>query len=457
MFTPLGKPRKLPFPLYNQVTNANETSSEGMEDNPFIWPEDSSERTLVPLFISLDEWVAVTSAIDVGADIAYPLQYIEVIYILMRNMRYSPMICSLVIDCITNDADTKQALIDALTSSDEFNQYLTENIYRITEGQIVGKLVGGDCDNSVVAGRAIALVERLDINNKDALEAIVAGTNDEALASIIISGIPGLGEAPIDEIVHVAVSFIENFAENYNSISNEERKDRMANDIYCIMLESEDCSITFQQLFDYYQAKATSGLNIVSTLIDVVQFLLDGDFDSDDQIWFGMFALQIGFILNSRDFFGIGAPKLGAIMRDAGTSTAWEEWDDCVPPDEPNVDLINNSPSVYLSTLTFLGHPSGHPERDIWEVSNVPAIGNPAYIGYDVRDSTNACINIVSYTKEADDVLAAGFHCGGGYFTPGTSWPDNTTAEDISGNTSIPSDSHPSTNGAIFTFILELV
>src|SRR5688500_10924498 len=100
MFTPIGRPRRLPYPLYNQVSNGNITDDAGLPLNEFIWPDDPEERTILPLFVSQREFTAILSAMDVGADIAYPEQYIEVMWIMVRNLRYGVDICAMVANCI---------------------------------------------------------------------------------------------------------------------------------------------------------------------------------------------------------------------------------------------------------------------------------------------------------------------------------------------------------------------
>lgn len=241
-------------------------------------------------------------------------------------------LCALIANCIATNPATQQAIVDMLKGNEDFNQWFTQNVYRITEGMIAGKLVPGDCDDSVVAGRAIALVNRLDVNNVDFLEMIELGTNDEERAANIISAIPALGDTPVDEVFLIFQDFLEDFAENYNAISTEARKDAMAREIYCLMLEDPECTITFETLFEYFQSKTLSSLTILSTLQDVIAFLFDGDFDNDDAIWFGMFALQVGFVLNSREFYGIDVGTISGIMRDAIPSSRWEDWDPCGPP-----------------------------------------------------------------------------------------------------------------------------
>src|ERR1041384_6225321 len=120
-FFPQGKPRKLPFPLYNQETNGNIVDDLGLTPNDFIWPDDPEERTIVPFYLSQREFTAIASAVDVGADIAYPDQYIQVWWLLVRSLRYRVPICEQIIECIQNDQDTKDAIVNMLIDSGDFN------------------------------------------------------------------------------------------------------------------------------------------------------------------------------------------------------------------------------------------------------------------------------------------------------------------------------------------------
>jgi len=334
MFTPIGNPRGLPYPLRNQVSNDNVVSDLGLTVNDFIWPEDPEERTLLPLWVSQHEFTAISSAMDVGADIAYPVQYIEVMWILMRNLRYNVPICSALIDCINNDVDTKQAIIDALLGSEEFKDYISESVRGLTTGQIVGPLVAGSCDESVVAGKMIALVEALDTNNSDALEIVEVGTNDEEKVAALLEGIPIVDELPFGDIIDFLQDLLEDFGENYNAASTTERKDELARDLWCFALQKEDCALSFADLFEFFNDRVSSGLTLGSLVENIVQWVALGDFGTDQLVFDGMMFLQIAFTRVGKEFFGINVPKIGALTRDASPSSAWEGWDPCGPPTE---------------------------------------------------------------------------------------------------------------------------
>lgn len=341
MFNPIGQPRKLTFPLYNQETNGNITDDLGLAPRDFAWPSDPEERTILPLWLSQREFTAILSAMDVGADIAYPEQYIEVMWLMVRNLRYPMPICSLIIQCIENDPDTKQAIVDMLTQNQTFNQYIDNTVQGLVGQALTGPLIAGSCDPSIVAGKMMALVERLDTNNKDALEIIEVGTNDEEKVSALIEAIPGVNQEPIGDIIDFIQDLLEDFGENYEAISTVARREALAEDLYCLAQSKTDCALSYADLFEFFQFKAQSALTLESLIGDVLNFVIDGDFDTDDLVWYGMMAVQIGFIRTGKQFFGIDAPKIGALTRDALPSSIWEEWDECADP-ETRTPVINS-------------------------------------------------------------------------------------------------------------------
>lgn len=127
------------------------------------------------------------------------------------------------------------------------------------------------------------------------------------------------------------------------------------------------------------------------------------------------------------------------------------ELPDCPCEDEDegtaNVALVNAY--SYPSTLTFLGNPTGHPERDIWQVTSEVDPSNPTYTGYNVRDNTNRCIRLVSYmVTPGTETAASALNCSGGYVGSGSHHSDGEEWTVFAGNTSAV---------ASFTFVFEVV
>jgi hypothetical protein len=334
MFTPIGRSRILPFPLYNQVTNGNtiDPVTESVAGS-FVWPEDSTERVVFPLYISLDEYVAISSAIDVGADIAYPEQYIEVIHIWMRQ---GMDICQIIANCINDpDSPARQAVIDLATSSPDITNYNITNVQGMTTEQIASNVLDKGCDASDVAGAVIAIVDKFDEYITDALQIIELGTNDEERIASIIAGVPVFGALPVDEVIDVMQDILEDLAENYLAGMTPTWRDSVSEQLYCLALEQPDCKLTFALLYEYFQTRAVSGLDLFATVYDLANFITGGDFANDELVLSGMYAILLASLKTGSEFFGMEAPLIGAITRDALPSSAWEDWDECEPPPPP--------------------------------------------------------------------------------------------------------------------------
>lgn len=361
-----------PTPIIQEVGVVPETGY-----NPFFFPP---EGAYLPFFFTEETFLRVFSSLVNGAQFTYKEQGRAVLWEFLRNVEYPVSICDAIIDCINNNPATRAAIVDALKSDAEFNEYLAQEVYRLTEGQIGGKLLPGDCDNSVLAGRAIALVNRLDLNNQDFLEVMEVGTNDEERVADLIGAIPVAETFPVDEVFLIAQDFLEDFAENYNAASTEGRKDELARLIYCAMLSNEDCSITFQQLFNVFQEKALSGLTVGSTIGDVIMFLGTGDFSNDDAIFYGLMAIQMAFVLASRDFYGIEIGTISGIMRDALPSSRWEEWDPCGEVGE-RIPVIASlwDPANVAGTL------SGPNSEGVWTVTSGTRAADEAFVIMDIE------------------------------------------------------------------------
>lgn len=372
--------RPLPWSLrdFQAVLESETEDDDECSPSSFVWPEDPDERTLVPFYLSQSEYTVLANCIDVGRDIAYSDDAIKVWELWTRNMRCEVPLCDLIAQAILTCEDVQAAIataiatspaiqdsiVDMLRENEEFTDFITSQVGKLTTEQITGELMGGDCDNSVVAGRVVAIVDRLDTNNVDFFEIIEVGTNDEERVSAVIAAIPGLSEAPVDEIIDILQSLLEDLAENYAAAITEEWKDDVQEDLYCLAKESETCSLTYQQLFEYFRDRAGADLTIGSLIGNVIQYVINGDFGTDELVASGMYTIQLGFILTGREFAGMNLPRIGAITRDAGTSTKWEDWDDCIP--EPRIVIVNGStPQFPDQTQTFIGYDG---DWDVWDI-----------------------------------------------------------------------------------------
>lgn len=346
--------------LVQELNDYSEADCEGKTPQTISGPDN-----LVILRVSFEEWEKLFSSTYTGADICYPEESDSVRWILQRAVECPVDICELIINCINNNPATMQAIIDKLKESEEFNDYLTERALGVTSGG-AGGTVMESCDNSILAGQIIEAIDTMDTTNADFLQQVELGTNDEERVVAIISGIPGAGVLPADEILDAIQRLLEDFTENYASAVTLEWKDEVSRDLYCLAKQDPECKLTFAQIFEYFQNRAGSTLSLQSILQNIFEFLVNGDFGTDELVASGMFALQVGFMVAGGTFAGMNIPLLTAIARDAEPSNRWETWASCTPG--PRWPLTYGVNDFSGQTLTFMGRDG---DWDLWEVEAV--------------------------------------------------------------------------------------
>lgn len=365
--------------------------------SPYFFP---AEGAYLPFFFTEETFLKVFSALCNGAYITYGDEGRAVIWEFLRNVEYPLSLCDAIAQCIATNEATQAALRDFITTDDAIRDYLTDEIAGLVDTALTGPLVYGSCDPSIVAGKMLALVDRLDTNNKDALELIEVGTNDEEKVAALLEGIPVLGELPIGDIIDFGQDVLEDFEEGYAGISTIERREALAEDLYCLAQSKPDCSLSYADLFEFFQFKVGSGLTLDSLVIDVVDFIRDGDFNTDDLVWYGMFALQIAMIRVGKEFFGIDAPKIGSLTRDALPSTIWEDWDECADPETrtPVINSLWDEPNI-AGTL------SGPDESGFYTVTATSRGTDFAFVLMDVDERTFVLTDITYSFRPQCQVL----------------------------------------------------
>lgn len=291
MFTPLGEARPLPFPLLNQVTNENTVNDAGLPVNQFVWPEDSTERTIVPMYLSLDEYVALSSAIDVGADIAYPLQTVEVTWIWMRQMAYSMDLCALIAQCIASSEGTKQAIRDLIANDPSILNTIT-TISGVGSPVPETTLVS-TADDDALFGAITFLVDTMydaivDFNGLAELT-----TNFRERAAILFEAIPVIETAPVDEIPEfidkIYEDVMEVFEGQWSTTPITGSRDRIRCGLMCLALLNDN-TLTWEMIRDYFweQVSFVPAGPVVGVIGQFVAFLATGN-------WVGQAVVDISF------------------------------------------------------------------------------------------------------------------------------------------------------------------
>lgn len=323
MTSPTGNVRQLNFPLNR--------SGDLLSDIPNIpiineltlqWQTtDPDERIIVTMELSLNEYIALATSVDVGRDIAYGDNSLYIWWLWVRSIN-SMSICDYVADCIENSESVKNALLANEQQNIGYNSPASNLISNSTS-----LINPTDCDYDEIWGNAVALWSNINKTNIDALEVLKTETNKLAVLADAISAIPVLGSLPVDE----AINFIDQVAtwslENYESALTVELETQITCDLFCLM--KENCEFSFEQLFQYFQNYFTEDLSVY-TLLQYMTWMT-GIAPTGTPIVYllSMFQLYIAGIaetylyINSVEFYAISA-QLGEPDDD------WEILCDCM-------------------------------------------------------------------------------------------------------------------------------
>jgi hypothetical protein len=291
--------------------------------------DDSEERINIVLNLSLDEYVALATSIDVGRDLAYGDNSLYIWWIWIRSL-ISMNLCESVQDCIENHEGTQEAIL-ALTGG---GGSLAELEAINSSGEIKnGDLAAGEnagCDEDTWFGGIDELIERMNALNVDSLEIFEARTNELDFLSDVIGDITVIDETSIDAVLAWMVTLQENIAENYAAQYTTEYADEIKCDLFCLAIE--ECQLNPDMLFEYFVARLAGSVTWESLLLDVLNYLTGGEW-SGTQIADFMMLSQIGFRKSVGFFFGGGQFKDLSLALRVGfrnPSSAWEELcDEC--------------------------------------------------------------------------------------------------------------------------------
>lgn len=296
---------------------------------PFFFPPEGADLLF---HFTEQSFLRVLSALINGAALTYPDTWLQVVWDFLQNVEYPVSFCEQLIACITTDADTQEAIVNMLAANPAFDEFLKNTVRGLTSGQTGQKLTVDECDNSVLMGKVKAMVDAMNTTNTDFFEIVEVGTNDEEKMSILLDAIPGLGILPFDEVVDFLQDITEDFSENYAAQVTEALKLEWYCGLYCLASARPDCSLTYADIFNYFQDKVSSSLTLGSLIGEVIQFIVTGDFSGADRVANGMMALQAGLMRTGGDFLGLSLPSLSITARESDPSSLWEDCEDC--PDE---------------------------------------------------------------------------------------------------------------------------
>jgi len=256
--------RKLPYPLSKTFQPIAETPNDGTPQQVISGFPDETTKVSVTMTLSLDEYVALATAVDVGRDIAFGDDSELIWWIWCRAFSEGTvMACEDVADCVESElAASNQSLINALIQNNISGG--TGGNYNRVNGDVTTVLDRNpplslqesinpefECDlDKLWGGIRHGIVERLDDTARDLLEDLAAINDTPQRFQAFIDVIPVLGDLA-EGVVTLATEVIPDILNLYNSYSSEEQLDAIACDLFALVC-SECRYPTFEELYNYY-------------------------------------------------------------------------------------------------------------------------------------------------------------------------------------------------------------
>lgn len=263
--------RPLPYPLQYPLTivaNTEISPEIVYQTLEGLFPSDPDERTDIVISLSLNEYIVLANTIDVGRDIAYGTDSIQVWNLWVRILTMVDY-CAIVADCI----ETSQGVQDAL--SGYIQSRPTNQIPDLNE-RLDDPINESGCDADVVFGQVSAVWDVINQTTIDFLEILVAASTPAEALSEVIAAIPVIGSLPFDEMIGFVNMFAEWTLEFYNASLTLALENSIKCDLFCLALEAEGCILSANDIMEYFAAKISFLAQVrVTTLEDMIQFIID--------------------------------------------------------------------------------------------------------------------------------------------------------------------------------------
>lgn len=337
-----AKKRPLPWPLRDQLVQSRTTEEDvDCTTSSFVWPIDSDERVMIPFSLSLNEYVVLSSTIDVGSDIAYGDDAIRVKWLWNRNMRCDVDLCAAMINvlltceefreelvgfignAIGNEPTVQQQIRDFITGDEFLNDYF-ENL--VAQGAISPESQGrnmlkpGVCDSGYLFNQAFVTIDTLKTLSINVFSALSVGASAFEWAKLALTIMPIVGGIiPAATIVAFASSMVETlytlYATEYTNF-----KDEIICDLWCRL--EETCEMSLNDLIQYHIDKA--GVSLPELPLDafkeVVQIITTGGLTGSKPVYI-MHLLMLTAMRLNQVMLGIDFASYAVSITEAGDTS----------------------------------------------------------------------------------------------------------------------------------------
>lgn len=293
MTSPTGDIRPLNFPLNRSADLESETPNDpsvtflSLDD----WnTEDPDERVDIVLNLSLNEYVALATCVDVGRDIAYGDNSLYLWWVWTRSL-FSMSICDSIIACIN---DPESGVSDAIYDLLGGGSYQPSRDYGQSQNDLdLSSSLNPTCDKDILFGQVVQLVDYLDQLNTDFFEILEVASNTTEFLAEVVGDITFIDESSLDAAISWIAFIQDSIAENYAAQVTQSYKDDLACEIFC--LAQTACEVTPRLLYDLFKDRLSSSISLEGVIWDTLDFLAGGSWSGSqiaDFMFYGQLALR---------------------------------------------------------------------------------------------------------------------------------------------------------------------
>lgn len=309
MTQPTGSIRPLQFPL-----DRNDDIESETPNTPTInfldlsdWSSaDEDERVNIILNLSLNEYVALATCVDVGRDLAYGDNSIYLWWLWTRSL-LSMDICNDIIACIENSESGVSEAILSLVGGNN-----ADDLLATTAQQDNMSLIGDSnptCDKDILFGQCVQLVDYLNEQHTDLFEIIEVSTNIYEATAAAFGTQSGSSAQAISAFISWITFVQASIAEVYAAQITTAYKEALACEWFCLASEN-DCELTPDILFNSMSERMASVFGIRENIINTINFLVTGTWSGQqiaDFMFYANFAIraQVGNWLGNVAWYDI--------------------------------------------------------------------------------------------------------------------------------------------------------
>jgi len=358
-----SEPRKLTFPLSRSevpiVLGGDFTSPSST--TPDWQTADNDEIVTITLTVSLNEFVALASAIDAGRDIAYGEKSIELWQIWVKAVN-TLSLCQQIADCINDPlSPARLALVEAMGSSgggypvgDETGSGANVPISgAVNDANIMENSTSCSEDNMYAVTTALVEIAMDAVNQL--YQALNLVTAPVELASELSDNAPAVASAAPATAMDWALWVKDTAYDAFLVYDTGEKRIELACALLCIAIDN-GCSLSFDDIADYFYSLSPVAV-VGKTLEELLAFAID--FTVPEAV--GTMSLALFFSLLSLGSKLGGVKNVGGLMMrlyafiDETNNNWMTDCEDCDPTD---IERLQGFGNAEMSSAAYGGAPA---------------------------------------------------------------------------------------------------